>query len=561
MITLNANDKIALVKALSADLTRRGFLRGMLGATAAVSTVALVGCGGDESAAGSAAGSDAAGSGAAATDGSNIIRFGVAKPDASFDTQTTSTTIGISENVTEALYELDPVTNEVKPLIAKALPTISDDGLTYEIELNEGIKFHDGTTLTANDVKYTFTRLISINAEADSFQKIEGFDALAAGETKELTGLTVQDDTHLTFKLSEPHSSFLRLLCQFYANIYPQAAVESVGEDWGIATGPDWTTYFGSGPFRIAENDGVSFIRLEAFDDYHAGRPAIDAVEISYVSDDSTLMNMYVNGDLDVVFIPKALIEQYAKDATVGAEIVNYTPCATQFVNLNLSGNQFTDVRVRQALSLAIDRETLCSSVLSGAAQPCSSFLPPTVNGHDPSLKVFDFDPDQAKKLLAEAGAEGLTFDFPVRKRDETVALVLQSNWKDVGVTANVSVIEDEDWSTKRGNGEIVATTVTWSSTSNVGIEFMGSFFLSSETPKRSSFYKSEEFDKLANDAKTAVDLDKADEFTKQADYQLTHVDYGTIPIDWPQNPYALKPEFSGIEVLVDFHFKNVKKA
>lgn len=533
---------------LSSGLTRRNFLRAVAGTAAATSTVALIGCGGSSD-------------GGGAEGGENIIRFGIAKPDASFDTQTTSTTIGVSENVTEALYELDPTTNEVKPLIAKSLPTVSADGLTYEIELNEGIKFHDGTVLTANDVKFTFTRLISINAEADSFQKIEGFDALAAGETDELTGLTVQDDTHLTFKLTEPHSSFLRLLCQFYANIYPQAAVEKVGDDWGIATGPDWTTYFGSGPFRIADNDGMTFVRLEAFEDYHAGKPAIDAVEINYVSDDSTLMNMYVNGDLDVVFVPKALIEQYRNDETVSGEIVNYTPCATQFVNLNLNGDEFKDQRVREALSLAINRKELCDTVLSGAAQPCSSFLPPTVNGYDPSLEVFAYDPDKAKELLAEAKVEGLTFDFPVRQRDETVALVLQANWKEIGVTANVSVIEDEDWSTKRGNGEITATTVTWSSTSNVGIEFMGSFFLSSESSKRSSFYNSEEFDKLANAAKTATDLDEADDLTRQADYQLTHVDYGTIPVDWPQNPYVLKPGFEGLEVLVDFHFKNVTKA
>ena len=548
---MNTQDKTALAKAVSHNLSRRTFLRGSLGCALAASSVALVGCGGGD-------GGDE-GSGSAAS----VIRFGVAKPDASFDTQTTSTTIGISENVTEGLYELDTETNEVKPVLAVDLPTISDDGLTYEIEIKDGVKFHDGSTLTANDVKFTFERLVSINAEADSFSKIEGFDAVANGETTDLAGLTVQDDTHLTFKLSEPHSSFLRLLCQFYANIYPQAAVEEVGEDWGIATGPDWTTYFGTGPFRIAENDGTSFIRLEAFDDYHAGRPAIDAVEISYVSDDSTLMNMYVNGDLDIVFIPKALIEQYAADATVGPEIVNYTPCATQFVNLNLKNGpkEFQDQRVREALSLAIDRATLCDTVLSGAAAPCSSFIPSTVNGHDSSLEVFEFNPDRAKELLAEAKAESLTFDFPVRSRDETVALVLQSNWKDVGVTANVSVIEDEDWSTKRGNGEIQATTVTWSSTSNVGIEFMSSFFLSSESSKRSSFYASDEFDKLANAAKSATDLDEADELTRQADYQLTHVNYGTIPVDWPQNPYALKPGFDGIEVLVDFHFKNVTKA
>lgn len=550
------SDRGALVNSLVASLSRRSFLKGTLGMAALASTSFLAGCGGG-------GGSDTPADGGEATGGSNIIRFGVAKPDASFDTQTTSTTIGISENVTEGLYELDPTTLEVKPVIAKSLPTVSEDGLTYEIELNEGIKFHDGTVLTADDVKFSFERLVSINAEADSFSKIEGFDALANGEATELTGLTVVDPTHIVFKLSEPHSSFLRLLCQFYANIYPKAGVEAAGDNWGIATGPDYTTYFGSGPFFIEQNDGVSFVRLAAFDDYHAGRPAIDAVEISYINDDSTLMNNYVNGDLDVVFLPKDLLAQYASDPTVGPEIVNYTPCATQFVNLNLQNGpaEFQDQRVREALSLAIDRQTLCDTVLEHAALPCSCFIPATVNGHDDSLAVFEFDPEAAKAKLTEAGVTGLTFDFPVRKRDELVAQVLASNWADVGVIANVSVIEDQDWSTKRGNGEIQATTVTWSSTSNVGIEFMSSFFLSSESVKRSSFYSNPEFDELTNKAKTTTDLAEADEFTKQADNVLTRQDYGTLPIDWPQNPYCLKAGFSGLEVLVDFHFKHVVKA
>ena len=89
----------------------------------------------------------------------------------------------------------------------------------------------------------------------------------------------------------------------------------------------------------------------------------------------------------------------------------------------------------------------------------------------------------------------------------------------------------------------------------------MSSFFLSSESVKRSSFYSNPEFDELVDKAKTTTDLDEADQFTMQADNVLTRQDYGTLPIDWPQNPYALKAGFSGIEVLVDFHFKHVTKA
>ena len=158
MKQIDQNERGTLLSSLVSSLSRRSFLKGTAGMAALVSAAALAGCGGSDD-----GGSDGA------DGGENIIRFGVAKPDASFDTQTTSTTIGISENVTEGLYELDPTTNEVKPVVAAALPTVSEDGLTYEIELNEGIKFHDGSVLTAEDVKFTFERLVSINAEADSF--------------------------------------------------------------------------------------------------------------------------------------------------------------------------------------------------------------------------------------------------------------------------------------------------------------------------------------------------------------------------------------------------------
>ena len=541
---MSTSNQGVLARALSPDLTRRSFLRGALGSAALAATMPLVACGG---------GSNGGGDEGA---GEAVLRFGTSNPGANVDTQLTSNTIGISENVCDTLVTLNPNTQEVEPLLLTSLPTVSEDGLTYSFELKSGVKFHDGTELTANDVKYTFERLFKLKSQTDSYTYIVGAQDIIDDKATELTGLEVQDDTHFTITLTQVYSSFVRMLCQFYASIYPAAACEAAGDNWGIGT-----DFIGTGPFKIESNDDSTECTLVAFDDYHEGRPALDRIEITYIDDAGSRVMSYQNNDIDLCFVGTSLLEQYKDDPEISAALVYYTPAATQFLNLNLNGPEFQDIKVREALSLAINRQELCDTILSGAALPCTGFIPPSESGSDPNGTVLEYNVDRAKELLTEAGNPTVSFTAKVRPVDENVMVAIQGMWSEIGVDCKVETMDPQQWRDDRAAGNLVCTLVTWSTLSFVGVEHMGSYFTSDKASLRSSFYNSPEFDAYVQAARSALDEAEVTENTIKADNQLVRTDFGTIPVDWPQNPYVLREGFDGLEVLVDFHFKHVTKA
>ncbi len=529
--------RTALAHPLSPAVTRRSFLKGSLGAAVLAAGTSLTACGGsadDQS------------------DGT-VLRVGTENPHSSFDTQVTSNSWGASENICDTLVTLNTKTLELEPLLITQMPDLSDDRLTYSFELKDAIKFHDGSTLTSNDVRYSLTRLISKKAEADSFTYIQGADAVLNGDSDKLTGVQVQDDTHFTITLTQPYTNFLNMLAQFYASIYPQAACEAAGDDWGTGT-----NFIGSGPYRLESNDDNTEVVLKAFDDYHQGKPAIDEVDIMYIDDANTRMMSYKNRDIDLCFFSTSLLQQYQNDDSVKNDIVYYTPGATQFVNLNLNDPRFQDERIREALSLAINRQELADTVLNGAAIPCSGFIPPSETGHDDSAQTLDYDPDRARQLLQEAGMSDLSITAQVRSQDQAVMVALQNYWSQIGVDVDVQTIDAGMWRDARANGSLVMTLVLWSTLSFVGVEHMASYFYSTNASQRSSFYNSPQFDAYVDAARTATSEGEANEDTINADHQLVREDYATIPVVWPQSPYVLRPGYDGLDILVDFHYKGM---
>jgi len=303
LIFMAGHQTFAIAHALPASLTRRSFLKGALGSAVAAAAISATACSGGE---------------AASTSGSSpaVLKVGVENPKASFDTQTTSLTWSASENICETLVELDPDTLEVQPVLLTKLPDVSDDGLTYSFELKDDIKFHDGSTMTTEDVDYSLTRLLAKKAEADSFVCIEGGQEVLDGTATTLSGFTATDSTHFTIRLKQVFSSFLNMLCQFYASIYPKAACEAAGDSWSQGT-----NFIGSGPYKLDSNDDSSEVVLKAFEDCHEGKPGLDEIDVYYIDDANTRMMNYKNGDIDLRFFSTSLLTQYeTKEDTIAAD-------------------------------------------------------------------------------------------------------------------------------------------------------------------------------------------------------------------------------------------------
>ena len=325
--------------------------------------------------------------------------------------------------ICECLVSFSQDDGTVSPVLLTGLPEASEDGLTYSFELAEGIAFHDGSTLTAEDVRYTFTRMFvpeQASVCSGYYVMIVGAQAMLDGEATELEGFTVEDDRHFTIRLEYPYAPFVSALTLAFAEIFPREACEAAGDDWGIGT------LVGTGPYRLVSSTETG-VSLEAFPDYHGGAPALDRLEIVYIDDNNTKMLNYKAGDVDACELDATLLSQYQGDAEVADQIVSYEPMGTCFVNVNLNMPEFSDPRVREALSLAINRQELVDTLLSGAGTPATQFLNPREIGYDDSREAYAYDPERARELLAEAGAEGLSFTAMTRASEQNIMVALQA--------------------------------------------------------------------------------------------------------------------------------------
>ena len=507
-------------------ISRRNFLKGSV-ATAAVASLAACGSSSD----------DASSDGGAKK---KVLRWGQSNAKLGLDMQksTNSGSSSISESIFEAPLRWTE-DNELVPCLLTEVPTFEADGVTLHCTLKENVKFHDGTTLTANDVKYTFERMFTPATGGKStymYDRIKGAAEMLAGTATELEGLTVEDDTHFTIVLTDPMASFVSNLGISYAQIFPKAACEAAGDKWGWGT-----DCIGTGKYKVASNDDTTEIVLEKFADYHDGEPALDEIDVIYYDDNNTKLMAFKNGDIDWCDLSPDLLAQYQADADVKDLITMYETLGVHFVNLNLESDNLKDPKVREALSLAIDRQALIDNTLSGAGIAAGCWLAPQTPGHDDSA-VLEYDPEKAKQLLQEAGVTNLTLDCKIRKGQyEKYMTVVQSYWKEIGVTMNLSVEDSGVWSSDWADGNLEVTALGWYPLFADADNHMYTYFYSENAAKKSSFYNSAEVDDLLSRARVSQDPDERAELYKQADHIITHEDYATIPLFWPKGTFVAK--------------------
>jgi len=348
-----------------------------------------------------------------------------ADPD-SLDPQNTQSNPG--EQVNRMMYDNLVRFNtrmQIEPALAESW-TQSADGLSWTFKLRKGIRFHDGTPFDAKAVKYFFDRVLG---DDKPFK--------ASLYTPFVQGAQVVDDSTVRVTLKQPFAAFLFRLAHSAGGIVSPAAHQKWGKD--LTLHPS-----GTGPFKFVEWVKGDRVVLERNDGYWGGRPLLDRVTVKTVKEDSARVLMLESGDTDLILnIPPEDIPRLRKDARFAVESI---PTARAlYVVINVKKKPFDDVRVRQALNHAVNREAIVKSLYQGNAEVIPSIVAPLQNGFA-KLPGYAYDPKKAKELLAQAGASTLKVKLWSPKgryvKDFELAQAVQQDLAAVGIEAALSTME-----------------------------------------------------------------------------------------------------------------------
>lgn len=354
----------------------------------------------------------------------------------------------------------------------------SEDGLTWTFHLRDGLKWSDGSDLTAKDFEYSWKRVCDPMVAAPYAETVlgmvEGFSSAIAGNLDDLQ-VVATDDKTLTVTLSAPCSYFGSLAA--FATLSPvqQATVEANGDAWATSA----ETYITNGPFYISEWVPGSHILMSKNTNYwNADAIKLDGIKWNLIEDANASYSAYQTGE---VLMIKDVPTEEIPSLTGSSDFYVDPIIGTYYLSLNTQREPFTDAKVRKALSLAIDREYVANTLMQGTYSPAYNFMGPgwidtdgsqfmdNANGGQTYISAdYEANLEEAKQLLADAGypdGEGLpaiTYSTNDAGYHKVVAEYLQQAWAEIGVELNVDVVEWASFTPMRRNGDYDASRNGW---------------------------------------------------------------------------------------------------
>ena len=276
---------------------------------------------------------------------------------------------------------------------------ISEDGTTYTFHLHPDAKFHDGSPVTAQDVKWSIERVSDpelVSPVVDQYlNDIVGVQARLDGAATEVSGVQVVDDHTVRFTIDAPKAYFLAKLTYPTGFILDQENV-AIGDNW-------FETPNGTGPFQLAEYTIGETILLARNEYYHLGPPHLDEVEM--ILSGGSRMILFENDEIDVTGVGLADLERVLDPSDALNPLVHPYPArfTTSYIGLNATEPPLEDPKFRKALNLAFDREQIASVVYEGAVRPAKTIIPPRFPSYNADLDPYPYDPEEARRLLAES--------------------------------------------------------------------------------------------------------------------------------------------------------------
>jgi peptide/nickel transport system substrate-binding protein len=331
----------------------------------------------------------------------------------------------IKQNVIETLTEVNPADGSVSPRLATSWEQVDD--LTWRFELRDGVQFHDGSPLNAEAVAFSLKRTL-----------VESLACEAA--IKHFTGIDIEavvvDDNTIDFKTAAPSPIMPTLL-------------GSLGV-MGAATPADAITRepIGTGPYTLTEWTPGQQIVLSSFEGYWGEKPVVTSATYIWRPDSAVRAAMVAAGEADIA--PSIAVQ----DATDPAMDFSYVNSDTSSFRIDAAVPPLDDVRVRQALNYAVDREAMKGSIFSDQVILASQLVVPGINGHNADLVPYPYDPEKAKALIAEAKADGVPVEteilligrYNIYPNAEEAIQALMAMYQAVGLNVTLKMTEAAEW-------------------------------------------------------------------------------------------------------------------
>lgn len=422
-----------------------------------------------------------------------VLRIGTNVSTVTFDPIRTNANadIWVFNNMNAFLVRANKDATGIVPDLAESWE-VSDDGLTYTFHLRAA-KFSDDSPVTAADVAFSLTRLRDDpqSAWSDPYQIVKA--------------IGTPDERTVVITLSEPAAPFLASLAMFAASILPKKVVEAQGD--AFAEHP-----VGAGAFRLKEWRRDEVVILERNPHYwEEGLPKLDGVEWHKIVDDNTRILKIQAGELDVaLFVPFNRLAELEQDPNVDVHLDPST--RADHLAPNHAVEWLGNKNVRKAINMAIDRNAIVKLVTFGYGKPANSFLPAGMLYYNPDNKAYPYDPEQAKALLAQEGAEDLSFVLTHEagsKVDEQLAIMVQQQLAQVGIDISLRKVDPAQTIPVLIDGDYELSPVYWTNdvidpdqktTFSMGGDSNNNFFTRYDNPEAA---------KLVDQARVETDPDR----------------------------------------------------
>lgn len=460
-------------------------------------------------------------------------------------------TVQADSRITRALFEgltrLDPVTAKAVPCIADRWE-ISADGLTYTFHLRTNATWSTGEPITTADVVYSWLRAldpITASEYAGQLYFIKNAEEFNVGKIRDPSqvGVKAIDPLTLRVELVSPTPFFLDLCAFQTLAVVPRQAIEKYGDRW-IMANPLPT----SGPYTLDYWRLLDKIRVRKNPNHWDAANVLNNI-VDFLPSESamTAMNLYQAGDADILWDKNLIPADLMDVLKTRPDCHLYDYLGTFFMRFNVTKKPFDDVRVRKALALAIDRRRIVERITKGGEKPATHFVPAGMSIYT-SPKGHDYDPETAKKILAEAGYPGgqgfPTFQYLYKagETDKKIAVELQAMWREhLGIPMEIRQAESKVYYRALRDLDFDVGRSSWIGDYNDPNTFLDMFM--SNNGNNNTGWKSARYDELIRTGNRESDVKKREKILQEAEAMLIQEEYPFTPIYFYSGILFYRPE------------------